>query len=514
MSFSFSKRPKPLVLCILDGWGINDDPTDNAIAQARTPFWDALLARYPHSQLMTSGLDVGLPEGQMGNSEVGHMNIGSGRVVMQELPRIDQAAQDGSLAQNPELLSFISTLKQSGGTCHIMGLLSDGGVHAHLLHITALATIISGHGIPVTLHAFLDGRDTPPSSALRYLEQCETVLKGTKHIRIATVSGRFYAMDRDNRWDRVARAYGAIADAEGGHAQTAREAVEQHYAQNITDEFITPTIIGDYAGMQAGDGLIMANFRSDRAREILSAFVVPGFDSFVRKRPVALAASLGMVEYSAALNAHVPALFRADKLEAILGEVVAEHGLTQLRIAETEKYAHVTFFFSGGREKEFPGEVRLLIPSPDVTTYDLQPEMSAALVTDALIEAVRAQKFDLIVVNYANSDMVGHTGDIAAAIKAIEALDSCLARLIPAVTEAGGITLITADHGNSEQMVDPDTAEPHTAHTMNPVPFVVTGKDISGITLKNGRLSDIAPTLLALMNIEKPPQMTGSSLIG
>jgi 2,3-bisphosphoglycerate-independent phosphoglycerate mutase len=513
VNFPLPKRPRPIVLCILDGWGINDDPNNNAIVQAHTPFFDSLLKEYPHSQIMTSGLDVGLPEGQMGNSEVGHMNIGSGRVVMQELPRIDQAIADGSLKQNPELQAFITALKQTGGACHLMGLLSDGGVHAHQAHIEALAKLLSAAGIAVHIHAFLDGRDTPPASAGTYVKQLEKAISGNGLVKIATASGRYYAMDRDNRWDRVERSYQAIVSAQGEKAASAQEAVTHSYGKQVTDEFILPTVIGNYAGMKDGDGVLMANFRSDRAREILTALLDPAFTGFTRRKIVRFASALGMVEYSALLNPFLHTLFRADKLENILGEVIADHGLTQLRIAETEKYAHVTFFFSGGREKEFPGEEQILIPSPNVATYDQLPEMSAYKVTDALLEAIAADKFDLIVVNYANSDMVGHTGDINAAMKAVEALDACLSRLIPAVNAAGGVTLITADHGNSEQMVDPDTGEPHTAHTMCPVPLIITGNNLPAITLKNGRLSDIAPTILALMGIEQPAQMTGKPLI-
>ena len=506
-------RPKPIVLCILDGWGINGNSKDNAIAQAQLPFFNSLLRDYPHSELMTSGLDVGLPEGQMGNSEVGHMSIGGGRIMMQELPRIDQAIRDGSLAKNPQLLTLITQLQRSGGTCHLMGLLSDGGVHAHLRHIMALATIISEHDIPVAIHAFLDGRDTPPSSALEYISECEQGMKDAPLITLATISGRYYAMDRDSRWDRVSLAYSAIVSAEGPRAGSAKAAIESSYKQHITDEFILPTPLGNYAGMKDGDGLIMANFRSDRAREILTALVDPAFNGFERKRTIAFAAKLGMVAYSSELNSFLQTLFHAEKIEHILPEVIAANKLTQLRIAETEKYAHVTFFFNGGREAPFPGESRILIPSPKVATYDLLPEMSAYAVTEALCNAISSEMYDLIIVNYANSDMVGHTGDIAAAIKAVEAIDHCLAEVIPVVNAAGGITLITADHGNSELMVDPITGEPHTAHTMYPVPFMVIGNHMENVRLKNGRLADIAPTILTLMSITQPKEMTGTSLI-
>lgn len=510
---TLSSRPKPVLLCILDGWGCSTNPQDNAIYQANTPCWDALLATYPHSQLMTSGLDVGLPEGQMGNSEVGHMSIGTGRVVMQELPRISAAIKDGSLAKNVELQHLIAALKTSDGACHLMGLLSDGGVHAHYEHILALAEILSTHSIRVYLHLFLDGRDTPPSSALQFVSQCEEAISTLATVSIATVSGRYYAMDRDNRFDRVKLAYDAMAEATGEKATTALEAVKKSYAAGKTDEFILPAVIGNYTGMQDGDGLLMANFRSDRAREILASLVDPTFSGWNRNKKIGWAATLGMVEYSTELNRYVRTIFTAEKLENILPEIISNAGLKQLRIAETEKYAHVTFFFSGGREQEFTGEQRILIPSPNVATYDLQPEMSAALVTDSLLEAISLDSFDLIVVNFANGDMVGHTGNISAAIKAVETLDNCLSKLIPAIISKNGVMLITADHGNAEQMIDPDTNEPHTAHTTNPVPFILIGNAAQNYSLKNGRLSDIAPTILELMQLPKPMEMSGSSLL-
>lgn len=509
----FTTRPKPILLAILDGWGCSDTRQDNAISLAHTPCWDALLQQYPHSQLMTSGLDVGLPEGQMGNSEVGHMNIGSGRVVMQELPRIDQAIKDGSLARNPEITAFINTLKSTGGACHLLGLLSDGGVHAHQAHIIALAKIIASAGIRVHIHGFLDGRDTPPSSAVGFVNEVEQALGSVELANIATLSGRYYAMDRDKRWERVALAYDALLQAKGENATTPLAAIEQSYAAGKTDEFVLPTVIGEYSGMNDGDGVLMANFRSDRAREILESMVTPGFSGWQREKTVQLAAVLGMVEYSAELSRHVKTIFTADKLANILPEIIAREGLTQLRIAETEKYAHVTFFFSGGRELEFPGEQRILVPSPKVATYDLQPEMSAPLVTEKLLEAIASGGFDLIVVNFANGDMVGHTGDLAAAKQAVEVLDSCLGKLAPAILAADGLMLITADHGNAEQMTDPETGQPHTAHTMNPVPFVLIGNAVSSLQLKNGRLADIAPTILDIMNLPKPAEMSGSSLL-
>jgi len=505
-------RPKPVVLCILDGWGERDAREHNAIAQAHTPHWDSLRAHYACGTLSASEQDVGLPAGQMGNSEVGHMNIGAGRVVMQDLPRIDAAMADGSLVSHPLLQQFIASLKASGGTAHLLGLMSDGGVHAHQQHLVALANGIADAGVPVAIHAFTDGRDTPPQSAQGYVQQVESHL--VQGARIATVAGRYYAMDRDKRWDRVARAHACITRAEGARAATAQEAIAQSYAAQITDEFIVPHCIGDYAGMRGGDGVLMGNFRADRARQLLHALLDPAFDGFAAA-PVKFAATLGMVEYSTALNAFLPALFPQQSLQHNLGDVVAEAGLTQLRIAETEKYAHVTFFFSGGREQPYAGEERILIPSPKVATYDLQPEMSAHAVTDALVEAINAQRFDLIVVNYANTDMVGHSGDIKAAIKAVEAVDTCLGRVSDAVERAGGAMLISADHGNAECMHDDEGGQPHTAHTLNLVPCVIMSAALrnKGVRLRHGVLADIAPTILQLMGLPQPAAMTGQSLL-
>ncbi|NDF12762.1 MAG: 2,3-bisphosphoglycerate-independent phosphoglycerate mutase [Proteobacteria bacterium] len=503
--------PKPVVLCILDGWGHREEKDSNAIAAAHTPVWNRLVKQYPHSLLGTSGLDVGLPEGQMGNSEVGHMNIGAGRVVMQDLPRIDLAIKDGSLAKEAVLRDFIAKLKTSKGTCHLLGLVSDGGVHAHIGHIIGLAKIISEAGVPVAIHAFTDGRDTPPESAKTFIPALEKAIAGFKGVTIATVSGRYYAMDRDNRWERVKLAYDAMASVSAPKAAKAEVAVLDSYKAKLSDEFIKPVVIGSYAGMKDGDGLLMANFRSDRARQILAAFADPAFKGFERK-PLKFASLLGMVEYSDALNAFFPALFKPEKLTHILGEVVAEKGLKQLRIAETEKYAHVTFFFSGGRETEFKGEERVLIPSPKVATYDMKPEMSAHEVTDKLVESIESNKYDLVVVNYANTDMVGHTGIQSAAVKAVEAVDTSLGRLTEVVLRKKGALLITADHGNAEMMTDPETKEPHTAHTLNPVPFVLVSSNVNG-TLMNGKLCDIAPTILSLMHIPQPKEMSGKSLL-
>ena len=505
-----ARPPRPVVLCILDGWGAREETRDNAIAAAPTPHLDALFAACPHTTLEASAGDVGLPDGQMGNSEVGHTNLGAGRVVLQDLPRINQAVSDGSLAGNPRLLDFIGRLKAGGGSCHVMGLLSPGGVHSHQDHMAALAGIVAAAGVPVRVHAFLDGRDTPPRSALAYMRAFQAAAPAAP---VATVSGRYWAMDRDKRWQRVERAYRALADGQGETAASAIQAIEQSYDVDAGDEFVAPTIIGGYAGMADGDGLLMANFRPDRAREILTALVDPAFDGFRRARPVAFAAALGMTSYSAALEPFMAVLFGKDELTGILGQVVADAGLTQLRIAETEKYAHVTFFLNGGREAKFAGEERILVPSPKAATYDLKPEMSAPQVTDDLVAAIGSDRFDLIVVNYANGDMVGHTGVWEAALKAVEAVDGCIGRLVAAVAGAGGAMLICADHGNCDLMVDPETGAPFTAHTLSPVPLLLVGGGPRVTGLRPGRLADVAPTVLALMGLARPAEMTGRSLL-
>lgn len=506
-----TKRPKPVVLCILDGWGHRPHADHNAVEQAATPNWDALMRDCPHALIDASELHVGLPEGQMGNSEVGHMNLGAGRVVMQDLPRIDRAIASGELARNSNLHDFIAKLKQSGGTCHLMGLLSPGGVHSHQDHLVTLAKLVSGAGVKVALHAFLDGRDTPPSSAKHYVDQVQSAIAGLPLVSFATIGGRYYAMDRDKRWERVELAYDALFGHAPHHAAFASEAVAAAYAREETDEFVKPTIIAGFAGIRDGDGLLMANFRADRARQILTALIDPAFDGFARKRIARFAAVLGMVEYSSALAKFMPCLFPPMELAETLGEVASKAGLKQLRIAETEKYAHVTFFFNGGEERLFPGEERILVPSPKVATYDLKPEMSAYEVTDKLVAAIEADAFDLVVVNFANTDMVGHTGDLQAAIKAVEAVDRCLGRLRAAVEARGGAMLITADHGNAEMMFDPATGEAHTAHTLNRVPVIVLGAGRRSVA--DGRLADVAPTILELMGLPKPEAMTGRSLL-
>jgi 2,3-bisphosphoglycerate-independent phosphoglycerate mutase len=499
------------VLCILDGWGEREETDFNAIAAADTPVWYRLRATCPRARLDASGGEVGLPDGQMGNSEVGHTNIGAGRVVTQDLPRIDAAAADGSLPRAPALAAFIEAMKNSGGTAHLMGLISPGGVHSHQDQIAGLANILADAEIPVAVHAFLDGRDTPPSSGRGYMED---FLGAAPRATAATVTGRYYAMDRDNRWERVEAAYAALAEGEGeANAADALAAIDAAYAAGSTDEFVPATVIGDYKGMADGDGVLMANFRADRAREILSALLDPDFDGFARTRRIEFAAATGLVDYSAALAQLMTAIFPPIVLDNVLGQVVADAGLKQLRIAETEKYAHVTFFLNGGREEVFPGEDRILVPSPKVATYDLQPEMSAREVTDRLVEAVESAKYDLIVVNYANTDMVGHTGIMEAATRAVEAVDECLGRLEAAVRATGGALLITADHGNAENMRDAATGQPHTAHTHNLVPVLLAPDGKHATRIADGRLSDLAPTILELMGIARPAEMTGRSLI-
>jgi 2,3-bisphosphoglycerate-independent phosphoglycerate mutase len=508
-----STRPRPVVLCILDGWGERPNADDNAIARAKTPVWHRLLTRWPHSHLEASEHYVGLPDGQMGNSEVGHTNLGAGRVVLQDLPRIDQAIKSGELAKMPALTDFIAKVKAKGGTAHVLGLMSPGGVHSHQGQIAALARFVAAAGVKVAVHAVLDGRDTPPKSAKQYLKQFAADTKADGVV-VATVSGRYYAMDRDKRWDRVEKAYHVFADGQGESAKDALGAVDAAYKRDETDEFALPTAIGGYRGMRDGDGLLLANFRADRVREIAGALLDPEFSGFERGKRVKFSAAIGLVEYSEELNRFLATLFPPADLGDTLGEIVAKAGMTQLRIAETEKYAHVTFFFNGGRETVFPGEERILVPSPKVATYDKQPQMSAPEVTDKVVAAIASGKFDLVVLNYANTDMVGHTGLIDAAVHAVETVDQCLGRLATAVEEAGGTLVITADHGNAEMMRDPETGEPHTAHTLNPVPFIIVSPPAAIRRVENGRLADVAPTLLALLGLDRPAAMSGHSLLG
>ncbi len=500
--------PRPVMLVILDGWGWREDPADNAVLQANTPSFDRLWAAGPHAFLRTSGEDVGLPPGQMGNSEVGHLNIGAGRVVTQELPRIDRAVADGSIAQAPALRRVIDALHGSGGVCHLMGLVSPGGVHAHQRHAVALARILTGEGIAVRVHVFTDGRDTPPRSAAEAVAALQADLP--EGATIATVCGRYYAMDRDNRWDRVRKAFEAIVHAAGPRFPDAAAAIQAAYAQDVTDEFIVPGPIGDYRGAAEGDAVLSFNFRADRIRELLGALLDPDFTGFPRSAPH-FAAAAGMTRYSDHLAPLMGALFEPQSMANILGEVVSAAGRRQLRMAETEKYPHVTYFLNGGREEPFSGEERILVPSPKVATYDLQPEMSAPELTDKAVAAIESGAFDLIVLNFANPDMVGHTGSLPAAIRAVETVDAGLGRIADAVVAQGGALLVTADHGNCELMRDPVTGAPHTAHTTNPVPVMLVGRP--GARLHDGRLADLAPTLLALMGLKQPEEMTGEPLL-
>jgi 2,3-bisphosphoglycerate-independent phosphoglycerate mutase len=503
------QQRRPVMLVVLDGWGWRDDPADNAVRQARTPTFDRLWSSGPHAFLRTSGRDVGLPDGQMGNSEVGHLNIGAGRVVVQDLPRIGDAIANGEIRRAPALTGLIERLRDSGGTCHFMGLISPGGVHSHQDHGAALAAILAEARVPAVVHAFSDGRDTPPRSADQDIQRLTAALPPS--IPVATVSGRYYAMDRDKRWERVSKAYRAIAEAEGPRFADAGAVIADAYAHDTSDEFVVPAVVGSYAGMRDGDGLLCFNFRADRVREILVALLDPDFSSFPRRRAVRFAAAVGMTEYSEELNRHLQSIFPPQTLPNVLGQVVADAGRAQLRMAETEKYPHVTYFLNGGEEAQYPGEHRIMVPSPKVATYDLQPEMSAPELTDKAVEAIRSGTYDLIVLNYANPDMVGHTGSLPAAIKAVETVDGGLGRIAEAMGDMSGALLVTADHGNCELMRDPETGGPHTAHTTNPVPVLLVGG--GGAGLGDGRLADIAPTLLELMGLPQPPEMSGRSLL-
>jgi 2,3-bisphosphoglycerate-independent phosphoglycerate mutase len=501
--------PKPVVLCILDGWGYREEREANAPALAHTPNFDRIWANCPHNLLITHGPDVGLPTGQMGNSEVGHTNIGAGRVVAMDLGQIDLAIEDGSFFRNAALLDFIARLQAAGGTAHLMGVISDGGVHGHIQHVLAACRAIAGAGVPVVLHAITDGRDVPPSSAVTFMRELTEALP--EGARIGTVIGRYWAMDRDNRWERVSRAFDAIVSAKGEAAGDANRAVDATYQRGETDEFIAPTVIGGYAGTRDGDGFFCLNFRADRAREILLALGAPDFDGFAAARPK-WAALLGMVDYSTRHNGFMTTCYPKQDIVNTLGEWVADHGRTQFRLAETEKYPHVTFFLNGGKETPSTGEDRFMPLSPKVATYDLQPEMSEPEVADQLVGAIE-KGYDLIVVNFANPDMVGHTGSLPAAIKACEAVDDGLGRALAALEKAGGAMIVTADHGNCELMVDPETGGPHTAHTTNLVPVILVGGPEGASLRDGGRLADLAPTVLQLMGLPQPAEMTGKSLI-
>ena len=507
-----NSRPRPVVLCVLDGWGFREDAADNAITRANAPVFRKYWQSSPHALLEASEEHVGLPKGQIGNSEVGHMNLGAGRVVRQDLPMIDHAIATREIDKNETLQKLIATLKQSGGTCHVMGLASPGGVHAHQDHMVALARLVAGAGVPVAVHAFLDGRDVPPQSANQQIAKFTGDLAPIKGVSLATLCGRYYAMDRDNRWERVEKAYDLVVAGVGAAATDPVAAITASYAAKVADEFVNPVALNGYKGMKDGDGILFANFRADRAREILMALLDSGFSGFARKKTVQFASAAGMVEYSDHLNGLMTALFPPKIIADTLGEIMARAGLKQLRIAETEKYPHVTFFFNGGREEPYANEDRIMVPSPKVATYDQQPEMSADGVTDKVVAAIDSGVYDFIVLNYANPDMVGHTGLFDAAVLAVEAIDRNLGRLFAAVEKQGGMVLLTADHGNCETMHDATTNGPHTAHTLEKVPvMLVNAKGVA--TLNNGKLADVAPTLLELMGMPKPACMDGVSLV-
>ena len=500
---------KPLLLMILDGFGIAPKE-GNAIAAANKPNLDRLFASNPITQIGASGLDVGLPDGQMGNSEVGHTNIGAGRIVYQELTRITKAIEDGPFFENEAFLSAVENAKKNGTALHLIGLLSDGGVHSHITHLYGLLELAKRHGLTkVYVHALLDGRDVPPASGKDFVAACAEKMKEIGVGEIATVMGRYYAMDRDNRWERVEKAYSAMVYREGVQAADPVQAVADSYANDVTDEFVVPVVCEKGAPIQANDSVIFYNFRPDRAREITRTFVDPDFSGFERKNGFFPLAYVCMTQYDATMP-NVQVAFKPESLENTFGEYISQKGLKQLRIAETEKYAHVTFFFNGGVEKQYDGEDRILVKSPKVATYDLQPEMSAYEVTDKLVAAIESSKYDVIILNFANCDMVGHTGVFEAAVKAVEAVDTCVGRVTDAVAAQGGVTLITADHGNADRMVD-DDGSPFTAHTTNPVPFCVVGYDCK--LREGGRLADIAPTMLQILGLPQPAEMTGKSLI-
>jgi len=515
MSTMTAKKNKNIVLLILDGWGYSENPENNAIYSANTPTWDRLWADCPHTLIDGSGHAVGLPDGQMGNSEVGHLNLGAGRIVFQEYSRIDNAIESGEFNQNPTLIQGLDQAKANHKAVHIMGLLSPGGVHSHEQQIHAMVKLTAERGLKdVHVHAFLDGRDTPPQSASDSIAAMETVLSQTGNGRISSIIGRYFAMDRDNRWDRVKTAYDLINNGIAEYTfPSAQAALDAAYARGETDEFVKATAIctpqEPATRIEDGDVVIYMNFRADRARQLTQAFIDPNFDGFTRSRPAKLGDFICLTEYKRGFPATVA--YPPQALKNVLGAYLSDLGLRQLRIAETEKYAHVTFFFNGGEEHPFAGEDRILIESPQVATYDLKPEMHAPELTDKLVEAINSKQYDVIICNYANPDMVGHTGKLGAAVKAIETIDQCLTRISAAVLETGSELLITADHGNAEQMLDPNSHQPHTAHTSNLVPFVYLGR--SAVLSESGALSDVAPTILYLMNISQPDEMTGHTLI-
>lgn len=495
---------KKLILCILDGWGYRKAKEHNAIALSIKPNYEKLVKNYPMALLKASGTSVGLPKGQMGNSEVGHITIGAGRVILQDLPKIDTEIESGNLAKNNKVLSLIKELKNNNKTCHLIGLISDGGVHSHINHIINIATILKSQKIPVAIHGILDGRDVPPKSAIKYLKQLK------KHsLKISTLSGRFYAMDRDKRWERTQKYFECIAYAKAPKFDDPEQFINNCYNNKIIDEFIEPHVEKNYQGISIKDAVIIANFRADRVRQISTALVLSKFP-FFKRQPLSLSSCLSMTSYSEELLQHMNVIFPNQIPKNTLGEVIAKNNLTQLRIAETEKYAHVTYFFNGGRELSFLGEDRILIPSPKVTTYDQKPEMSAYELTDSLIKKMKEKKYDFICANFANPDMVGHSGNINATVEAIETVDKCLGKIMQAATQMNYEFLITADHGNAECLYDKQTKQPLTSHTLNPVPIIYFGSQ--KLTLKNGELPDIAPTILHLMRIKKPKEMTGKNL--
>lgn len=502
----------PLVLIILDGWGYQENSKHNAIAAAHTPQWDKWWAECPHILLDASGHQVGLPDAQMGNSEVGHMHIGAGRVIPQDFTRINNAIAEGEFANNPTFLELINNMKQQGKRLHVMGLLSSGGVHSHEDHLFAFLALCHEHDFRnISLHLFLDGRDTPPQSALQSFKRLNEQLEKYPVATISSISGRYFAMDRDQRWERIAPVYRLLTEGQSNfHFQTAEEAIQSFYADNKSDEFIPPTIIGKTTPIEDGDSVFFFNFRADRARQLTQAFLNDSFDGFIRTKQPKLAQFITMTRY--AKNLLTETAFPPILLNNTLGELFADAGLNQLRIAETEKYAHVTFFFNGGSEQVFDNEDRILIPSPQVTTYDLLPEMSAPELTHALVDAIKSQAYDVVICNYANADMVGHTGDFDATVKAIECLDKCLHDVWHAVREQGGSLLITADHGNAEAMFDESTSQAHTAHTCQPVPLLFVGGPWHFIR-SQGSLIDVAPTVLALLDIKQPREMTGTALL-
>ena len=506
-------KRKPVMLMILDGFGINENQKGNAIAVANTPNIDKLMKTWPTTKIHTSGLDVGLPEGQMGNSEVGHTNIGAGRIVYQELTRITKSIEDGDFFSIKELTEAIENCKKNNSNLHVLGLLSDGGVHSHIRHLFAILELAKRKDFEnVYVHCFMDGRDTPPTSGESYIAKLEEKMKEKGVGKIATISGRFYAMDRDKRWNRIEEAYNAMVNGIGEKATSAIGAIEASYQKEVFDEFVKPTVICNndkpVAKIENNDSVIFFNFRPDRAREITRALVDKDFNEFETKDMNLF--YVCFTQYDETMP-NVKIAFKPERLENTFGEYISKNGLKQLRIAETEKYAHVTFFFNGGEEKKYEGEDRILVPSPKVETYDLKPEMSAVEVTDNVVEAINSGKYDSIILNYANPDMVGHTGSLEAAIKAVETIDGCVGRVVEAIEKQNGVVIITADHGNAEQMIDYKTGEPHTAHTTNPVPLILVG--IEGVKLREGRLADLAPTMLDIMELSKPQEMTGETLI-